>query len=569
MADRAPVAAGASSPDADLSEAFSDKTRPRRWGALLAFILFSVLTLVPAYWVTMTVSRDAQFIPSAMGLAEEATALQADLKLVTLVVRAPVSACENAVTRFNQRIPPERRAWLRLRCYAERPALAMERFTTPTLWEIASQQDPHLAAGQWRVTLEDTRHFVLHHPPGASLDHPIEQTLLSIFNQAAPPIAGPAASGDAIDLILADSVAPAPQPGDGSPARVHVSISLLGLPVRPEASSMDAAHAFVDDLVGMARGLATLSSSVNYRFHAPLAVRPAAPTAAGQPWTINAADLAAFVNIGEWGLNDALDCPRTLHFVALIPPPRFQPLGFQPSDSATARDNILFVPQWGVLVVINPPPAGADPQAGPEYQDWVDATLRRVAGEVFAPAGRTLLGLAPPAGFAPSAGIPDSPQGRAFEREALAVRQLLLATEAVASRSRAAAALAEYLSTGPISPGATRLVELARSDVRAARDRLAGGPGSAVMPPPGAEDPAGLDLLLQALGHLRAAARTTGLASRDPDTLSPSPAAHFATPAAAATVYVPLFAPAAVPIVASLIGLLAKYLRSRRAARTQ
>lgn len=125
MADRAPVAAGASSPDADLSEAFSDKTRPRRWGALLAFILFSVLTLVPAYWVTMTVSRDAQFIPSAMGLAEEATALQADLKLVTLVVRAPVSACENAVTRFNQRIPPERRAWLRLRCYAERPALAM------------------------------------------------------------------------------------------------------------------------------------------------------------------------------------------------------------------------------------------------------------------------------------------------------------------------------------------------------------------------------------------------------------------------------------------------------------
>lgn len=245
-----------------------------------------------------------------------------------------------------------------------------ERFTTPTLWEIASQQDPHLAAGQWRVTLEDTRHFVLHHPPGASLgtafllpapalspsscsglpfadsdtsrrlDHPIEQTLLSIFNQAAPPIAGPAASGDAIDLILADSVAPAPQPGDGSPARVHVSISLLGLPVRPEASSMDAAHgmyparcasgapsspppfplewahffvvdcadislwsAFVDDLVGMARGLATLSSSVNYRFHAPLAVRPAAPTAAGQPWTINAADLAAFVNIGEWGLS--------------------------------------------------------------------------------------------------------------------------------------------------------------------------------------------------------------------------------------------------------------------------
>ncbi|EIN08399.1 hypothetical protein PUNSTDRAFT_103264 [Punctularia strigosozonata HHB-11173 SS5] len=94
----------------------------------------------------------------------------------------------------------------------------------------------------------------------------------------------------------------------------------------------------------------TIESQI--RFHAPLAITPQ-PLVEG--YGINPEDLAVFVNSAEWTLSSSVSNDPVLHFILFIPSATRRPLHILDSNGSPSKSSAFILPQWGGIVIFNPP----------------------------------------------------------------------------------------------------------------------------------------------------------------------------------------------------------------------
>ncbi|KIM46880.1 hypothetical protein M413DRAFT_16477 [Hebeloma cylindrosporum] len=97
----------------------------------------------------------------------------------------------------------------------------------------------------------------------------------------------------------------------------------------------------------------TIESQV--QFHAPLAFSPY-PLEGDHSYGIKPSDLTVFVNSAEWTLSSSSSNDPVLHFILFIPSIRRRPLRILLSDDTPSASYAFLLPQWGGIVIHNPPP---------------------------------------------------------------------------------------------------------------------------------------------------------------------------------------------------------------------
>ncbi|KAF7325859.1 GPI transamidase component PIG-S [Mycena kentingensis (nom. inval.)] len=94
----------------------------------------------------------------------------------------------------------------------------------------------------------------------------------------------------------------------------------------------------------------TIESQV--QFHAPLAFTPQ-PLADGVGLTPE--DLTVFVNSAEWTLSSSVSNDPVLHFVVFVPSPSHRPMYILDAEGTPTSADSFLLPQWGGIVLHNPP----------------------------------------------------------------------------------------------------------------------------------------------------------------------------------------------------------------------
>lgn len=152
----------------------------------------------------------------------------------------------------------------------------------------------------------------------------------------------------------------------------------------------------------------------------------ASPSPAGQsdfpsaPWPVHSGPQGA--SRTAWG-QEALDTERTLHFCLFIPSPAHRPMRIQDepnsqSETGTSQATGWLVPQWGGVVIYNPPHSNQT-LAPPLDAEELDAPMRLFASQL-----RALLGLRLP--VAPPGSTPAQRAARrSVALDALLRRRLL------------------------------------------------------------------------------------------------------------------------------------------------
>lgn len=98
----------------------------------------------------------------------------------------------------------------------------------------------------------------------------------------------------------------------------------------------------------------TIESQV--QFHAPLAFDPTLFSHSNQAaYGLTHEDLTVFVNSAEWSLSSSASNDPVLHFVLFIPSISHRPSYLLDSERNPMESNAFILPQWGGIVVYNPP----------------------------------------------------------------------------------------------------------------------------------------------------------------------------------------------------------------------
>ncbi|PCH35059.1 hypothetical protein WOLCODRAFT_139716 [Wolfiporia cocos MD-104 SS10] len=98
----------------------------------------------------------------------------------------------------------------------------------------------------------------------------------------------------------------------------------------------------------------TVESQVQY--HAPLAFEPhTLYKGAAVEYGLTQEDLTVFVNSAEWTLSSSVSSDPVLHFVLFVPSSRHSPLRILGTDGIPATSSSFILPQWGGIVLFNPP----------------------------------------------------------------------------------------------------------------------------------------------------------------------------------------------------------------------
>ncbi|KAK7039552.1 GPI transamidase component PIG-S [Favolaschia claudopus] len=95
----------------------------------------------------------------------------------------------------------------------------------------------------------------------------------------------------------------------------------------------------------------TIESQV--QFHAPLAFSPT-PIQDGS-YGLTQEDLTVFVNSAEWSLSSSVSNDPVLHFIVFVPSASRRPLKILDSNGLPSTSNAFLLPQWGGMVIYNPP----------------------------------------------------------------------------------------------------------------------------------------------------------------------------------------------------------------------
>ncbi|KIM86728.1 hypothetical protein PILCRDRAFT_815979 [Piloderma croceum F 1598] len=99
----------------------------------------------------------------------------------------------------------------------------------------------------------------------------------------------------------------------------------------------------------------TIESQV--QFHAPLAFKPIPISVDGRAaHGLMPEDLTVFVNSAQWTLSSSVSNDPVLHFILYVPSVTQRPLYILNADGTTSRSTAFLLPQWGGIVLFNPPP---------------------------------------------------------------------------------------------------------------------------------------------------------------------------------------------------------------------
>jgi len=104
----------------------------------------------------------------------------------------------------------------------------------------------------------------------------------------------------------------------------------------------------------------TIESQV--QFYGPLTFEP--PKRSGgikdngdevEYWVLGTDELQMFINSEEWTLSSSISNDPVLHLLLYVPRDTMQPLRVLNPDGSFSRSNSFILPQWGGVIIFNPP----------------------------------------------------------------------------------------------------------------------------------------------------------------------------------------------------------------------
>ena len=138
----------------------------------------------------------------------------------------------------------------------------------------------------------------------------------------------------------------------------HITLSLFTPTASP--SSWDIESALDEYFVPLLESISVISNfTVDtqvqlYATFSPSVQRPE-HDAASKAWTLREEDLSGFINAAEWPLSPSIGAGPTLNFVLYVPDQDNAPLVVKGSQASS-----WLIPQWGGVVILNPPAAGTE-----------------------------------------------------------------------------------------------------------------------------------------------------------------------------------------------------------------
>ncbi|KAF1964692.1 GPI transamidase component PIG-S [Bimuria novae-zelandiae CBS 107.79] len=134
----------------------------------------------------------------------------------------------------------------------------------------------------------------------------------------------------------------------------HLTFSLFTPTSTPSAWDIEAAlrqymHPILESFASITNF--TIDTQVQLYASFSPSIRQPEYDADAKAWTIHKEDLSGFINAAEWPLSPSIGKGPTINFALYIPDRDQSPLFVQGS-----RDNTWLVPQWGGVMILNPPP---------------------------------------------------------------------------------------------------------------------------------------------------------------------------------------------------------------------
>ncbi|KAL8924609.1 MAG: hypothetical protein Q9208_003924 [Pyrenodesmia sp. 3 TL-2023] len=133
----------------------------------------------------------------------------------------------------------------------------------------------------------------------------------------------------------------------------HITISLFSPNAWPSSWDIEAAIAeYLAPLIRSASVISNFTIDTQTQLYASFSpsVQPPEYDASRDVWTLRAEDLGGFINAAEWPLSPSIGAGPTLNFIIYVPDPATSPLMIKDSHA-----NSWMIPQWGGVVILNPP----------------------------------------------------------------------------------------------------------------------------------------------------------------------------------------------------------------------
>lgn len=133
----------------------------------------------------------------------------------------------------------------------------------------------------------------------------------------------------------------------------HITISLFSPNAWPSSWDIEAAIAeYLVPLLGPASVISNFTVDTQTQLYAGFSpsVQPPEFDANRGVWTLREEDLGGFINAAEWPLSPSIGAGPTLNFIIYVPDPSTSPLIVKESQA-----NSWLIPQWGGIVILNPP----------------------------------------------------------------------------------------------------------------------------------------------------------------------------------------------------------------------
>ncbi|KAF7316382.1 GPI transamidase component PIG-S [Mycena indigotica] len=275
----------------------------------------------------------------------------------------------------------------------------------------------------------------------------------------------------------------------------------------------------------------TVESQV--QFHAPLAF---SPRTLSEGVGLTPEDLTVFVNSAEWTLSSSVSNDPVLHFLVFVPSATRRPMYILNSQGEPTSANSFLLPQWGGIIIYNPP-----------AEDTLQSPMRPLPptalNTIFSKFGKQLLALLGVARL--PAGVDNSHTGilTGWQLDALLRRRAFENAAEAAETLQSIVKLVNQIENMPVGQDVRGDVQ----DSLDALDRIYASP---------------IKSLNATLQHSANALTLASRAFFNPGMLA---LLYFPTEHKFA-VYMPLFASAVIPLLATAVREIAAWRRQRREA---
>jgi len=162
----------------------------------------------------------------------------------------------------------------------------------------------------------------------------------------------------------------------------HITISMFTPSALP--SSWEIETAIADHLKPLLDSISVISNftvDTQVQLFATLSpsVHPPEYDTEKEVWTIREEDLGGFINAAEWPLSPSIGAGPTLNFVLYVPDQANTPLVVKGSQASS-----WLIPQWGGVVVLNPPDVNATASVSTLSQEAIQPVLLTFSHQLLA-----------------------------------------------------------------------------------------------------------------------------------------------------------------------------------------